>query len=94
MSRTLLSLWRGVITAADLRPMLADLADEVSEETGVSVPALRGPSRKRDIAWPRQRFCAYALSRRFQSTKIARFLNRDHSTVIYSARRHWERECS
>ena len=81
---TVLSLWKGHIPRL---PTMAEIIAEVSEETGVSVSAMRGPSRYRIIVYPRH----YAMWRMVQEDRwtwaqIGRFFNRDHTTVIWAWR--------
>lgn len=81
---TVLSLWKGPLPR--VRTM-ANIAAEVSEETGISVAAMKSPSRYRIIVYPRQ----YAMWRmveegRWTWAQIGRFFNRDHSTVVHAWR--------
>lgn len=59
-------------------------AAKVAYETGISVAAMRGPSRKSDIV--RARWAAmYAMRQAGHSfPSIGRFFNRDHTSVIHA----------
>ena len=86
---TWLSLWRGQIPRQ--RSFMASVAREVAEKHRLTLDDLRGPSRKRPVAWARQEFMCEALGLGRSTTAVGRFLNRHHSTVIFGARRHRER---
>jgi chromosomal replication initiator protein len=60
----------------------------VAEHYDVTVADLTGPSRRRDILRPR-RVAMYLLRDHLHLTypSIGRLLHRDHSTVVYGARR-------
>ncbi len=88
--RTYLSLWRGLFTS---RVSMIQLCEEVAEANGISVKDIRGASRLRDVAWPRQEFMALAIDAGYSSSQVGWFLGgRNHSTCLHGAKRHWERE--
>jgi len=81
---TVLSLWKGPLPR--VRTMARILA-EVSEETGISVAAMKGPSRYRIIVYPRQEAMWRMVNEgRWSLPQIGRFFNRDHTTVIWAFR--------
>lgn len=93
-SRSHLFVQRLGVSLDEMPPeTLRGMADEVCFRHGISLAALRGPGRRRNVAWPRQEFIWMARKTgRFTTTQIGRFLgDRDHTTVIYGARRHAER---
>jgi chromosomal replication initiator protein len=87
-----LSLWHGRVT---VKPTMAQIASEVAERHGLTVDDLKGHSRVRCYAWPRQE----AMWRIRNATNkslpaIARFFGgRDHTTVLYACRTY-ERRCA
>jgi len=84
VQQTVLSLWKGHLPR--VRTM-ADIAAEVSEETGISVAAMKGPSRYRIIVYPRQEAIWRMVQEdRWTWAQIARFFNRDHTTIIFAFR--------
>lgn len=69
------------------QPALKIIA-EVAEEHGVSVAALLGPCKVRELAVPRM--LAYHRIRAelgYSYPRIGRIFKRDHSTIIYGVRR-------
>jgi hypothetical protein len=81
-----------VVPQEALPPMKLNLAfvlRTAAKVTAVKVRELRGPSRKRRIARPRQVLCWFLKKRTMLSTpQIGRFVgNRDHSTVIHAVRK-------
>lgn len=66
-------------------PRIADIQSAVAEAFGVTVDQLRGPSRDRRRAWPRQ--AAFLICRESGAHTYAaigrRFGDRDHATVLY-----------
>jgi chromosomal replication initiation ATPase DnaA len=84
VQQTVLSLWKGPLPR--VRTMARILA-EVSEETGISVAAMKGPSRYRIIVYPRQEAIWRMVQEdRWTWAQIARFFNRDHTTIIFAFR--------
>jgi len=70
------------------------IAQRVADKHRLTVADLKGPSRERRIAWPRQELMAelYATGR-LSYPVIGAFLGgRDHTTVMYGVRRHHERQ--
>lgn len=65
---------------------MTQIVDDVAAANGLTVADLKGKSRERHIAWPRQ--WAYALCRRQGRSlpQIARFFNRDHTTIMHGIR--------
>lgn len=86
------SLWRH--DTIHPRPVtMSDIAARVAEKHRLTVADLKGQSRRREFAWPRQEAmheCRAATDR--STTAIGRFFGgRDHATVIHGVRRHQER---
>lgn len=73
-------------------PTMRELAEQVARDNLISVAALRGQSRHRQVVWPRQEFMwrAYHEARK-SLCQIGAFLGRDHTTVLHGVRRHEER---
>lgn len=77
-------------------PTMREIAHRVAERNGVTVEDLRGPSRRRIHAWPRQeamwlmhRVLTTKGTRRFSLPQIGYFLgDRNHATVIHGIRCH------
>ncbi len=67
---------------------LSVLADKVAIEYGVTVRALRGPSRLQCHTRPRQHLMALAHAAGHSLPKIGAFLSRDHTTVLYGRDAH------
>jgi chromosomal replication initiation ATPase DnaA len=69
------------------RSKLWQMARDFCEEHGVQLRDLRGPSRERWIAWPRQDFMLRAYEAGYSYPRIARFLgNRDHTTIMHGVK--------
>ena len=85
-----LSLWHGEILVS-VRDTMRDIAFRICDEEGLSISELIGRSQERRLAWPRQRFCFEARALGKTLPQIGRFINRDHTTVIYSIRRYKDR---
>lgn len=88
------SLWRhDTIAPPHRRVTMAEITLRVAEKHGLTVEDLKGQSRIRPIAWPRQEAmyeCRMATSN--STTAIGRFLGgRDHTTVMHGVRRHQDR---
>lgn len=88
-----LSLWRGILHR---RKCMGDVLAEVCREYNLSPSDLKGPSRRRQVAWPRQDFMvrSYALGH-LSLPQIGRFLGgRDHTTVLHGVRAHAARQAA
>lgn len=64
------------------------LLDAICEELEVEKSALKGESRTRYLADRRSIYAAFAFSRGFTKSDIARHLNKDHCTVRVMIERH------
>jgi len=80
-------------TPFPLRPLryhqskLWKMARDFCEEQNIALTDLRGPSRQRWIAWPRQLFMLRAYEAGYSGPRIARFLgDRDHTTIMHGLR--------
>lgn len=87
----MLSLWKGVVQANRSHRPMAKIAEMIAESYGVSVEAMKGPHRTRDICIPRQH--AMWTMREFGHgiAAIGRFFGRDHTTALYGIRAHQKR---
>lgn len=68
---------------------MLEIAQQVSERTGVTLEAMRSLSTEHRVA--RARHAAMVEMRRagkWSTTQIGRLFNRDHSTVTYAERRY------
>ena len=84
ISTTILSPACPQITPAPLRPNLMSLLKWIGENEDLTVTELRSDQRIWAIGWPR--FIFYHLAHRlgrYSCSQIARFIHRDHSTVIH-----------
>lgn len=74
----------------DPPPKLArmiDIASEVAAKNMISLAEIRGPSRVRAVAWPRQDAMRAMIDAGYSTTQIGRFFGgRDHTTVMHGAR--------
>lgn len=59
------------------------IAKHVANTTGLSIADLRGESRKRAVAWPRQAVYYLASQSGKSSVQIAKWFGRDHASVLY-----------
>lgn len=96
--RTVLSLWKGQIKLDEIadRRSMAEICADVAARYGVTAEALRGVSRVRTLAWPRQHAYAemYATGR-FSLPQIGRFFGwRDHTTILHGVRAHKARQAA
>jgi chromosomal replication initiation ATPase DnaA len=67
-------------------PSLTAILKAVSEARGVSILDFRSVRRTRDLAKARWLYCWYCVEYTMKSyPQIARFINKDHSTVYYGA---------
>lgn len=84
------SLWKGEIEA---RPTAKAIAIQVADRHGLTLEDLRGPCRRREVAWPRQEAMAAVYANcRVSLPWVGRFFgNRDHTTVLHAIRRVAER---
>lgn len=71
------------------KPKMIEIAKLVAERCNITVDDMRGPSRYRNVAWPRQEAMSliYGLGGR-STPQIGRFFNRDHATVLHSLKAH------
>ena len=78
-----------------------EIVTAVASAHRVSLGRLFGPSRTRDIVWPRQEAWAklYALRSAhatqhalYSLPQIAGWFDRDHTTVLHGIRAHWKRQ--
>lgn len=74
-------------------PKVAAVLFDVAQAHSTTVEAIRSPSRLRRHAYARQEACARLRRLSWcgdvpSYPQIGRWLNRDHSTVIYGARQH------
>lgn len=85
---TFLSMWpwRGELTA---RPAtMREISEAVAARYGLPIEQLKGPDRKRSVAWARQEaFDAIYATGRYSLPQIGRYFNRDHTTVLHGVRR-------
>lgn len=91
--RTFLSLWHGQLPWPEPHRTMCEIALEVCQARGVTLDDLRGRSKAKAVAWPRQEFMALAYAQAGQSLPaIGRWLDgRDHTTVMQGIRRHERR---
>ena len=88
-----LSLWRGVIRR---HPTMREIATNIlatwpMDGEPITIDDLRNPMRDRRLSWPRQAISAACLAAGHGPASVGRFMCRDHTTIIYGARRHNER---
>ena len=69
-------------------PPLRGLADNICNKYDVTLAQLRGDCRIAPLAAARFDFYYHALMLGRSSTQAARFLNKDHTTVLYGASRY------
>lgn len=74
------------------RGCVAAIVQQVARETGVSAEAIRGTSRKREVAHARQRVMFLLRQRGWSYPRIGWQLNRDHTTVQHGVRAERERQ--
>lgn len=87
------SFWERHRVRAPLgRPTMRSIAEHVADRWGVTVADLKGPTKSRKVAWPRQEFWSIARRWDFTTTQIGAFLNRDHTTALTGARAYDLRE--
>lgn len=66
---------------------LEDILKAVSEVTGVSIEAMEGASKKREIADARHAFIQISKDNEFKVVDIGAAINKSHSSVCCSKRR-------
>lgn len=77
------------------RLMMSEILAEVAQRYGITVADLRGPAQRWAISHPRQE-AMWLMRQQVRSdgtfwhevTKIARYLNRDHTTVLHGIAAH------
>lgn len=80
---TYLSLWKGQIPS---RARVRDVLARVALEEGLPVSLLLTKTRRRVVAWPRQRVFYEAKREGRSYPEIARVFGMDHTTVLYGVR--------
>lgn len=89
----MLSLWKGEIVMRPRGPTMRKVISEVAERHGLTLTQLRDHCRTRSIAYVRQEAMYEARVRAGKSLPmIGRYLNRDHTTVLYGVRAHERRK--
>jgi chromosomal replication initiation ATPase DnaA len=80
-----------IMTATDNRTF-KQIVTDVAQDHGVTPELIASPKRKKHIIPPRHRvmYEAYA-TKRYTTTQIGMWLNRDHSTVVYGIWKHAQR---
>lgn len=89
--KPLLSLWKGplTVTAESRRERMRAILAEVADKHGVTPEAIQGRSCAREVSNARQEAMHRLYDLGWLSTPhIGRFLNRDHSTVVYGLKAH------
>lgn len=83
-----LSLWRGdILVHMELPKTMAQIVRDVAFENNLTVEQLKGPSRSRAIAWPRQEAMWRCRQIGKSYPQIGRFFGgRDHTTAIHAIR--------
>jgi len=66
--------------------MMREIAQQICDEHGLTLRFLTGSSRKRSVAWARQEAFRRCYAEGYSSIQIARFFDRDHTTVLYGKR--------
>lgn len=56
----------------------------ITLKTGVTDDEIKGKGRKSRIVTPRQIFCKVAYMNGYSLKEIGRYINRDHTTILYS----------
>lgn len=65
---------------------MSEITAQIASAHLLTVTEMRGKSRERHIAWPRQEAMLAMVEEGFSLQQIGRFLNRDHTTVMTGAR--------
>jgi chromosomal replication initiation ATPase DnaA len=68
------------------------MAAEIASVYGLTVEDFKSPCRKRGVVWPRQEFMLAAQREGFSLPQIGRFLNRDHTTILWGIAQAKRRE--
>ena len=81
----------GASSSSILRPTLESeihaIAEQTAREYFVSLDELRGPSRRRNLVVPRWVAMKRIYERGFSITRIGRYLNRDHTTIVHGLKK-------
>lgn len=87
------ALYHSIAVGQSPRSLMGDIVGPIARSHGVSVEALRGPSRLRHIVVARhEAMAALRATGRYSYPRIGKFFGgRDHTTVIYGERRHHAR---
>lgn len=68
-----------------INPCMKDIAVRVAADYGLSLDDLRGPSQKREIAWPRQEaIAAIVATGRYTPSDAGRYFNRTYWTANHA----------
>jgi hypothetical protein len=67
---------------------MSKIAAEIAASYGVTVSELREPDKHGDMVRPRQHVMFALRQAGYSMTRIGKFLNRDHTTVMYGAKAH------
>lgn len=88
-----LSLWRGLLVVPPRHTTRLEIAKEVAQRYGITLEALRGPSRLKVFTVPRQEaMWRMVQARRWSTPQIGDFFGgKDHTTVLHACKRHEER---
>lgn len=86
-----LSLWKGFVPTNRSGRSMATIAEMVAESYGVSLEAMKGPSRTKDITVPRQHAMWSMSEFGHGISAIGRFFSRDHTTALHGIRAHQRR---
>lgn len=91
MSGPMVSIWRS-FQPTDRPARWREIVARIAAEHGIKVEDILSSSRAREFAWPRcQAYAEIRLQTGMSWPAIARNLNRDHTTCLTGARRHWAR---
>jgi chromosomal replication initiation ATPase DnaA len=84
--RVVLSLFKGVMVVPPPKTRLTEIAELVAERYGLTVQALRGPSKVKRIAHPRQEAMTISYDTgEWSNGQIGQYYGgRDHSTVVHA----------
>lgn len=89
MSDTYLSIWKGELKRC---VTMREIAQEVASKHGCSLEEFKGARALHSIAHPRQEAMWRMREELGKSWgEIARFFNRDHTTIIHGYRAHQRR---
>ena len=76
------------------RPSLHSLALDVAQKAGLSLSDLMSDRRDREVSFPRQDLMRMAVDLGMSLPQIARFLVRDHTTVMHGVRMSRKRQAA